>query len=80
MLHDLSDGYALHRVGREHAAEQVLTLWADMEGLLELGRHDAREHLLQPDQVVTSVIAPLCKRQHPYVSLHCQPSRTLMQI
>ena len=64
MLHDLPDGDALGRVGREHAAEQRLAVHGHMQRLLELSGHNAREHLLQADQVVAPVIAPLGKRQH----------------
>ena len=64
MLHDLANGDAAGGVGREHAAQQVLALAADVQRLLELGRHNAREHLLQPNQVVAPVVAPLCERQH----------------
>ena len=64
MLHDLSDGDSFAGVGCQHAREQVLALVADMQRLLEVSRHYAREHLLQPHQVVPAVVAALRKWQH----------------
>ena len=64
VLHDLRDGDALGRVGREHALQEVPAVLAHALGLLVVGRHDAGEQLLQPHQVVAPVVAPLCKRQH----------------
>jgi hypothetical protein len=70
VLHDLADGDAARRVGREHATEQVLALAADVQRLLEVGSHDAREHLLQPDQVVAAVVAALREGQHACTCRH----------
>ena len=63
VMHDLPNGDALGRVGRQHAAEERLAVCGHMQRLLKLGGHDAREHLLQADQVVAPVIAPLGKWQ-----------------
>ena len=63
MLHDLPDGDALGWVGGQHAAEERLAVCGHMQRLLELGSHDAWEHLLQADQIIAPVIAPLGKWQ-----------------
>ncbi len=43
VLHDLWDGDALGRVGREHALQEVSAVLAHALGLLVVGRHDAGE-------------------------------------
>ena len=63
MLHDLPNGDALGWVGGQHAAKERLAVCGHMQRLLELSGHNAWEHLLQADQVVASVIAPLGKWQ-----------------
>lgn len=82
VLRDLSHGDALGGVGREHARQQVLALGADMQRLLEVGRHNAREHLLQPHQVVPAVVPALGERQHAWrrgspgsTRVHTSPKR-----
>ena len=64
MLHDLRDGDSLVGVGRQHAAEQVSALRGDMRGLLKVSRNNPRKHLLEPHQVVTTVITPLGEWEH----------------
>lgn len=63
MLHDLPNGDALGWVGGQHAAEERLAVCGHMQRLLEVSGHNAREHLLQADQVVAPVITPLGKWQ-----------------
>jgi len=62
--HDLRDGDPPVRVGREHAAQQRAAVLAHPARLLVVRRHDAREQLLQPHQVVAPVVAALGKGQH----------------
>ena len=64
MLHDVRNGDALVGVGREHAAQQRAAVIAHAPRLLVVRRNDAREQLLQPHQVVASVVAALGKGQH----------------
>ena len=64
VLHDLRDGNSLVGVGRQHAAEQVSALGGDMRGLLKVSRNNSWEHLLEPHQVVATVITPLGEWEH----------------
>lgn len=70
VLHDLGNGDALGRVRGEHAFEEVPAVLAHALWLLVVGRHDAREELLQAHQVVAPVVAPLREWQH-----RCSSSR-----
>lgn len=63
MLHDLGYCDPLVRVGGEHPAQKVPALGRHVRWLLEVRCHYAREHLLQPDKVVASIISSLRKRQ-----------------
>ena len=64
VLHNLGDGDALVRIGREGALEQMPALWGDMARLLKVCGHDAGEHLLQAHQVVAAIVPTLGKWQH----------------
>lgn len=66
MSHDFWDSDALVRVCGQGTFQQVSALWRDVVGLLEVCCHDAWEHLLEPDQIVSPVVASLCKRKHSF--------------
>lgn len=65
----LIDGDASRRISSQHAAQQVSAVSRHVGGRVIFCSHDAWKHLLQPDQVVCAIVAPLCKWQH--ACMHC---------
>ncbi len=70
MLHDAIGGDTEVGVGREHALEQVLARLARAPRRLILAGNDAGEELLQPHQVVCTVVSPLGEWQHSCACTH----------
>ena len=86
MSHDFWYGDALVRVSGQRALEEVPALWRDMVRLLKVRGNNAREHLLEPDQIVAPVIPPLCKRkdackaEKPDLTLLCNSASPLITL